>query len=531
MAYIQLKLRNGTAAEWSAANPILANSEMGVENDTHKHKIGDGITAWNSLAYGGLVGPQGIPGSQGPEGPRGDDGLKGDPGPEGPPGAPGEAGMQGNPGLDGSPGVPGLDGLPGVKGDMGPKGDKGDKGDPGDVAKVSMRFEDTELASQLAILNFTGPGVSLSTDVTNKVTVNVLGQTPTNTPLSVLNTTKSVSFTLNETYNNLLIPCDSGVVVTIPVGIPLTPSFACIIMQAQASMVTVVAESGVTLNAPNGFATKGQFGTMALVQISQDNWLITNGAEASGSGGGGSGEPQAQSAVQLLSPAGHKGTIVFGGVGATYTMDAGLVTVTKTAHGLSTNQNGKNIWLMRGTGEIGFLASGAYYWEICTNFTYVDANTFTCNSKKLDVSSGTLSAGDQYYNAAAIQIVIPANSIGNTGWLRWSGLISHNGTTNPKHLSVTFGPNDGYSHHGNTYQRFSEVVSGTNVTYVTDKQIRYMNSSSKFIIGPFGSGNGKVTEYVLDNTQDILLSFNVRLTTNTEWAIIEFAEVELFARS
>lgn len=525
MAYIQLKLRNGTAAEWSAANPILANSEMGVESDTRLHKIGDGITAWNSLAYGGLEGPQGIPGSQGADGPKGDSG------PEGPPGPAGDQGIQGIPGLDGSPGVPGIDGLQGVKGDTGDKGDKGDKGDPGDVAKVSMRFEDTELASQLSILNFTGPGVSLSADVTNKVTVNVLGQTPTNTPLSVLNITKSVSFTLDETYNNLLIPCDSGVVVTIPVGIPLTPSFACIIMQAQASLVTVVAESGVTLNAPNGFATKGQFGTMALVQISQDNWLITNGAEASGSGGGGSGEPQAQSAVQLLSPAGHKGTIVFGGVGATYVMDAGLVTVTKTAHGLTANQNGKNIWLMRGTGEIGFLASGTTYWEICTNFTYVDANTFTCNSKKLDVSSGNLSAGDQYYNAAAIQIVIPANSIGNTGWMRWAALISHNGTANQKHLSVTFGPNDGFSHQGNTYQRFSDSVSGINVGYYSERRIRYMNSSSKFHVVPFGSGNGKISESVLDNTQDTLLSFNVRLTTNTDWAIIEFAEVELFARS
>ena len=478
---------------------------------------------------GGTKGDTGPAGPMGPAGPQGPEGPKGDPGAEGPQGPPGEQGLPGISGQDGAPGAPGLDGLQGPKGDKGDTGDKGDKGDPGDVARVSLRFEDTELASQLSTLNFTGPGVSLSADVANKVTVNVLGQTPTDTPLSVLNTTKAESFTLDATYNNLLIPCDAGVVVTIPTGIPLTPSFACIIMQSQASAITVVAEEGVTLNAPNGLATKSQFGTMALVQLSQDNWLITNGAEAGGSGN--SGEPQAQSAVQLLSPAGHRGTIVFGGVGATYVMDAGLVTVTKTAHGLSANQNGKDIWMMRGTGDFGFLASGAFYWEICTNFTYVDANTFTCTSKKMTASSGSLSAGDQFYNAAAIRILIPANSIGNTGWIRWAGVLSHNGSANTKYLSVTFGPNDGFSHQGNTYQRFSDVVSGTNVTYSTDRRIRYMNSSTKFQVAPFGSGNGKVTEYSLDNTQDIMLSFNVRLTTNTDWAIVEFVEVELFARS
>lgn len=41
----------GTAAEWTSANPVLASSEMGRETDTGKIKYGDGVTAWNSLAY------------------------------------------------------------------------------------------------------------------------------------------------------------------------------------------------------------------------------------------------------------------------------------------------------------------------------------------------------------------------------------------------------------------------------------------------------------------------------------------------
>jgi len=43
--------RNGTAAAWTAANPVLAAAELGVESDTLKFKIGDGTTAWAALPY------------------------------------------------------------------------------------------------------------------------------------------------------------------------------------------------------------------------------------------------------------------------------------------------------------------------------------------------------------------------------------------------------------------------------------------------------------------------------------------------
>ena len=52
---VQIQLRNGTAAQWTAANPTLAAGEVGIESDTKKQKFGDGTTAWNSLAYAGTV--------------------------------------------------------------------------------------------------------------------------------------------------------------------------------------------------------------------------------------------------------------------------------------------------------------------------------------------------------------------------------------------------------------------------------------------------------------------------------------------
>ena len=47
----QIQLRRDTAANWTTANPTLANGEMGLETDTRKMKIGNGTSAWNTLGY------------------------------------------------------------------------------------------------------------------------------------------------------------------------------------------------------------------------------------------------------------------------------------------------------------------------------------------------------------------------------------------------------------------------------------------------------------------------------------------------
>jgi len=46
-----IQLRHDTASNWTQANPVLAQGEMVSESDTLKLKLGDGTTAYNSLAY------------------------------------------------------------------------------------------------------------------------------------------------------------------------------------------------------------------------------------------------------------------------------------------------------------------------------------------------------------------------------------------------------------------------------------------------------------------------------------------------
>jgi len=45
----RLQIRRGTTAQWTAANPILAAGEPGLDTTTGLMKIGDGRTVWSAL--------------------------------------------------------------------------------------------------------------------------------------------------------------------------------------------------------------------------------------------------------------------------------------------------------------------------------------------------------------------------------------------------------------------------------------------------------------------------------------------------
>ncbi len=45
----KLKMRRGTAAEWAASNPVLAEGELAFETDTGRTKIGNGVTGYSAL--------------------------------------------------------------------------------------------------------------------------------------------------------------------------------------------------------------------------------------------------------------------------------------------------------------------------------------------------------------------------------------------------------------------------------------------------------------------------------------------------
>jgi 3D (Asp-Asp-Asp) domain-containing protein len=115
----RLQNRRDIASAWTSANPTLAAGEMGLETDTSRFKLGDGVTAWNSLAYAytaGAAGAQGTTGAQGTQGIQGITGTQGLVGIQGTDGfgAQGATGTQGLIGTQGTQGVQGVQGLLGT---------------------------------------------------------------------------------------------------------------------------------------------------------------------------------------------------------------------------------------------------------------------------------------------------------------------------------------------------------------------------------------------------------------------------------
>lgn len=111
----RLQNRRDTAANWTANNPTLAAGEIGLETDTAKYKMGDGTTAWNSLAYAYTAGAAGATGPTGPVGATGPQGSTGVTGPTGPVGATGPTGPTGATGPAGATGASGATGAGGVE--------------------------------------------------------------------------------------------------------------------------------------------------------------------------------------------------------------------------------------------------------------------------------------------------------------------------------------------------------------------------------------------------------------------------------
>jgi hypothetical protein len=65
-----IRLRRGTDAQWTLANPILSSGEPAYVTDLNQFKIGDGVTPWTELPYTtGIPGPPGEDGPVGPPGP------------------------------------------------------------------------------------------------------------------------------------------------------------------------------------------------------------------------------------------------------------------------------------------------------------------------------------------------------------------------------------------------------------------------------------------------------------------------------
>lgn len=165
-----IKLRRGTALQWTTANPTLAEGEMGLETDTGKFKVGNGSSSWTALSYSsgiqGTTGPQGVQGIQGligVQGPQGTQGIQGLFGTQGTQGIQGNQGVQGTQGIQGSgtQGIQGTDGAVAAQGTQGIQGVQGTKA----LTVTSINAQGTSYtittADQENLITLSGGGVGL----------------------------------------------------------------------------------------------------------------------------------------------------------------------------------------------------------------------------------------------------------------------------------------------------------------------------------------------------------------------------------
>lgn len=307
------------------------------------------------------------------------------------------------------------------------------------------------------------------------------GTDPSSTTMST-QAVRSTNFTLAASDNNYIIPVDANVVVSVPSDLP--SDFAVVLIQYSVTPFSVTALGGVVINSPHGLQTTTQFDSLSLIKMADGTFLATrivgtavselsdvyisnlndgdvlsydqtnsrwqNSVPTGGTGGSGGG------LVKTVS--GDRGVtlgyilpnlIESGGASATYDMTVnGLVTVHWTGHGLTALHNGMGIQLQTreasaltneqhwaGSNPLGIrsadlAAAHHYYFDHCTNFTYVDVNTFTCQATLtqlplaapvVGVSFNILLADLRNFNnrswAWAPAITIPAGSMGPNGMI------------------------------------------------------------------------------------------------------------------
>ena len=48
---VKVQFRRDTAANWESNNTVLSQGELGLDTTNQRFKIGDGVTAWNSIEF------------------------------------------------------------------------------------------------------------------------------------------------------------------------------------------------------------------------------------------------------------------------------------------------------------------------------------------------------------------------------------------------------------------------------------------------------------------------------------------------
>lgn len=189
---------------------------------------------------------------------------------------------------------------------------------------------------------------------------------------------------------------------------------------------------------------------------------------------------------------------------ATYAQVGTTITVTSAAHNIpNTSYNGHSVYLDIGSG----LAVDGFF----DNFTYVDANTFTCVSSVSQTTSGIVNTNLALVTITPENTTILGGLLGNYGRLRFFGLFTNNNSGGTKSLRFSL---------GGQLVNFSSATGNT----VTSNTSYYANRGSE-LVGA-ASYSGIVT---INTSIDFVSSVALQLSAANDYVSLESYYIEILS--
>lgn len=203
------------------------------------------------------------------------------------------------------------------------------------------------------------------------------------------------------------------------------------------------------------------------------------------------------------------------GNGGSYSQSGTTITVTSTAHLIpATVHNGKKVYF-----DPGVAATGATITQrLFDNFTYVDANTFTCTASNSQTGTGSgVVTQTSAITVPDFSVTVPANLLGLNGYIDVYNMSLCNASAGTKRISFSL----------STLSFKNPSPASTTVAVQENHRIQNQNSLAKQIaigVGTVGNvGNSTVAPVLgtVNTAVDQSITATVTLNTASEFITLE----------
>jgi len=188
---------------------------------------------------------------------------------------------------------------------------------------------------------------------------------------------------------------------------------------------------------------------------------------------------------------------------ATYSQTGTVITVTSTGHNIpDLSYNSKDVYLNMGTAATGSTIPPGWF----SNFTYVNANTFTCVSTVSQTGTGTVKTNLAETIVPDLNVTILGGVLGLDGKITFSFMPSFNTSAGNKKVTLNY---DGTAivHSNPTSQITSDIFN----RHSQNSQVVYYN--------------GNITVLAVDTSVDFNCGFSLLLNAANDYVAIHAASV------